>query len=89
MTGIKRGAPTSGPLAGPTRFHNHVIYGRTAYIAGQTAPDPSVQDYKAQTQQVCERTIHIHISALVWLPAVCKDERFEIRMRVLAGSAAA
>ncbi|KAK9907439.1 hypothetical protein WJX75_003727 [Coccomyxa subellipsoidea] len=55
VTGIKRGAPTSGPLAGPTRFHNHVIYGRTGYIAGQTATDPSVQDYRIQTQQVLQQ----------------------------------
>ncbi len=52
VAGIKRGAPTSGPLEGPTRFHNHVIYGGTAYIAGQTAADHSVQDYTAQTEQV-------------------------------------
>lgn len=51
-TGILRGAPTSGPLEGPTRFHNYVLSGNTAYIAGQTAPEPSVQDYTAQTKQV-------------------------------------
>ncbi|BDA48082.1 probable rutC family protein YoaB at C-terminar half [Coccomyxa sp. Obi] len=51
---IRRGAPTSGPLEGPTRFHNHVVYNGVAYIAGQTAKDHSVQDYAAQTKQVLE-----------------------------------
>ncbi|CAL8462921.1 g2455 [Coccomyxa elongata] len=51
---IRRGAPTSGPLEGPTRFHNHVVYNGMAYIAGQTAKDHSVQDYAAQTEQVLQ-----------------------------------
>lgn len=49
---IRCGAPTSGPLEGPSRFHNHVVYNGVAYIAGQTAKDHSVQDYAAQTEQV-------------------------------------